>query len=332
MLFAALAVALAFVLWMAWETLLRDRTPIEQANRAAIKERLLSGNASAPGAAKAPAVVKPSAPARAFEPLPPIGAKLVEIYPRLRAEASEGNVRASCRLAFELERCQRDLPRWIQGLTIADAKIAKAETSEARERYEKGKAYTQREIESATDICAGFVDTEGVRPWQYLFNAALAGHTPSMARFALAPPLNPLNVTQDLEGVAAYRTYAPDFLRQAADSGYGPAVSGMVAETSGGLLFVEFHMYGIHLAPFDYELSARYMHAFSHFPVSTAQGRRSRGIIFDKLTAALSPEAMARAKVDGDALAASWKPEVFAPKEGRVPGQLLPKGGYDCNE
>ena len=106
----------------------------------------------------------------------------------------------------------------------------------------------------------------------------------------------------------------------------------MAIESSGGLLFPEFHPYGVHLAPTDHELSARYMHAYSHFPVPTASNARFRAAMFDKLNNALTPEAMARAKADGDALAASWKPEVFEPKEGRVPGQTLPKGGFDCNE
>lgn len=272
-----------------------------------------------------PALVRPTSTTQNFGPLPPLDAPLASSYRELLRRANAGDPRAACRLSAELEICSGVKERLAGALGFvrrADPRrdpVEVAATAESLQRLAKADA----------DHCEGFVDSERVPAWQYLYWAASHGHVPSMARFAIAPPIHPVEMLADPEGKAVYRLQGAAMLRAAADAGNPAAVRHLADVASGGLLMERVDWAGVSIAPVDQRLAARYAIAAQQLP---PRDGKFMPMLVAKLSSLMSPEDMARARAEADELARRWPPEVFEPKASFVPGQLLPRQRMDCNE
>jgi hypothetical protein len=170
---------------------------------------------------------KASETSKAFRPtsapLPAINAPVKEILPALKSLAAAGNANAACRLAFELRRCSPELQ---DGFRRFAARLfeesEKPFTSPERRQRIIGEAETAMAgFHKVVALCEGVPKDETTEAWRYLFQAALAGHGPSMARAASAPPSGP--PFEVLDGMLAYREHAPALLERALDMGYPEA-------------------------------------------------------------------------------------------------------------
>lgn len=272
-------------------------------------------------------------PTKDFPPssLPPLNALLVQVYDQLVREANSGNYRASCRLAFELDRCGT-LPivlRNLEAIKLAGASM-KPESPEAIAN--KNRQHNEEStIRQEQQVCEGFVDKDGIAPWQYSYAAAVQGHVPSMARFAISPPMNPLDFVSNLDGWTVYKATASDLLHQAASAGDMSAVFVLAREYSSDIVDDGYGLGGVRLAAqTDLFRSAVYTYAARSFP----QFRDSRRlqILLGSLGSKLSAGDMARAQSEAASMVANWPVRQLEPKDSRVPGQTLPIAGMDCLE
>lgn len=156
-------------------------------------------------------------------PLPPKDAPLASNYEALKAHADAGDASASCRLAFELNRCAQ-LPELRE---LSENYITQAAAS--RQGTTKSQADTdvavrlESSLRSAESVCEGFRPNPSDKAWKYLLRAAKAGHVPSMVRYAVQPPLSEQRFAEDAEGWAQYRKEAGPLLTRAAESGNSAA-------------------------------------------------------------------------------------------------------------
>ena len=227
----------------------RDVTPgAPRPDDLAVLNRQLSSNATSNGA--------PGSRNTTTHPLPPTTEPLSKVYRDLVRSVREGELPAACRLAVELERCsERNVTGWKQSLenqTQALTKLPKegAETELADRRLSD----LRTRVEELSRHCGGFVDTEGVPAWKYLFAAASNGHMPSMLRFAITPPLGPDTATYP-DGWLAYRDNAGRFLELAARTGNRQAVFHLAFEYLGKIP----KLGGSPIVPVDQQVALRYL-------------------------------------------------------------------------
>lgn len=150
------------------------------------------------------------------EALPPAGTPLRDIYPALTARWEAGDVRAGCRLSFELNRC-RLLPDLRESVEQQIARAANAAPG-AEKNFETIARLQRYEAQHAS-LCDGFDVHQAPPAWQILRRAADAGHLPSMLRFAIQPPMSERAFVQDLEGWKAYDQSAARLLQAAVRRG-----------------------------------------------------------------------------------------------------------------
>ena len=149
------------------------------------------------------------------QPLPKPGSRLVDIHDTLARRALNGDVRAACRLAFELETCAR-LPG-VQNMVAQIRQRDAEETDPAmREGHARALAFFGAIADRGAHTCDGVASEETTNAWKWQVAAALAGYPPSMARFAAASVFGS-QATHD--GVHAYRDHAADLLQRAIDAG-----------------------------------------------------------------------------------------------------------------
>jgi len=214
----------------------------------------VDGNAQALAARTAiPVLPKIDHRATTFAPMPPVGTRLLGIYDTLQRQALNGDPRAACRLAFELQECA-GLPGLRQFVADIRARQADPETpASLRDGEGKAARFFGGLAERAEATCAGFPREETANAWKWELAAALAGYPPSMARFAVGSTtraLNPEDQRQD--GNNAYRDHAPELLQRAIDAGEPLAFElAMHAHRRGGL-------HGVALVPRDEVRAAAY--------------------------------------------------------------------------
>lgn len=160
---------------------------------------------------------------RIIWPLPAEDSPLASNYETLKAHADAGDVSASCRLAFELNRCVQ-LPelRELSEHYIAQSAASKQGTPEDQADTEVA-VRLENSLRSAESVCEGFHPDPGVKAWKYLLRAAKAGHVPSMVRYAVQPPLSEQRFADEAEGWAEYRKEAGPLLLRAAQNGNSAA-------------------------------------------------------------------------------------------------------------
>jgi hypothetical protein len=170
-----------------------------------------------PARTAVPALPKVDHRAASFAPMPPIGTRLATIHETLQRQALNGDVRAACRLAFELKRCA-GLPGLRQFVAQIRAREADPETPAIlRDGEGKAERFFGGLAQRAEVACAGFPHEETANAWKWQIAAALAGYPPSMARFAAASVFGPKDAAQD--SGAAYRDHAAELLQRAIDAG-----------------------------------------------------------------------------------------------------------------
>jgi hypothetical protein len=163
----------------------------------------------------------PPATAPASAGLPPTGLPVAEIYPALHERALHGDAVAACRLAFELQRCDRLRPD-------VDAEMAT--------RIDPGKiqdpqtlAYMERQLaemadrQAAARDCAGLSDAQRREGFDRLRQAALAGHLPSLLAYAADGGVPSNQTLQRLDQLRHYRNEAMPLLERAMAQGSAAA-------------------------------------------------------------------------------------------------------------
>jgi hypothetical protein len=78
----------------------------------------------------------------------------------------------------------------------------------------------QSEMPAAESACADFPAEQASDAWRYQLAAAEAGHFESITRFASGANLDFENPLADLDGLYAYKSYAPALLQRAAAGGF----------------------------------------------------------------------------------------------------------------
>lgn len=232
----------------------------------------------------------------------------------LLTAAAEGNFRAQCRVAAELENCAPVVVR-LPG-------VVRAETRGPRLVAAPARAYTQD-----VEVCDRLTQGGRVPAWTYLFAAATGGHVPSMARYAIQPPLDMQEPENDPDGWQVYRSHAPALLRQAADAGERSAVLYLAMEHSRGAL-PRFRPGGVELATTDDFQAARYAFAYQMLEPGSNMAAGILNIVKDRLT----PERLAVARGEAEAMYAAWPVEVRNPRPSQTSGQMLPRGMQECYE
>jgi hypothetical protein len=197
------------------------------------REALVLQSSSAPAAAgraqlraapaSTPSRTAPPALVPAFAPLPPLNTPVAQIVDDLERQARAGDMRAACRVAFELQRCHdlRALQSSIS--TFRDLAERPGVGAELARRYNAMAERDQVRFLEGQRRCEGVTTARAQDAWRYLLQAARAGHGPSMARFASRRAFSDADPVAALDGLIAFRNEGPAFLARAAEAGYPEA-------------------------------------------------------------------------------------------------------------
>jgi hypothetical protein len=164
--------------------------------------------------AQAPARAAPAAAA----PLPPQNVPIAGYLEELKRRAKGGDVRAACRVTFELSRCAmghglRRLADDLRGAPLEDGA-----SHHARQSRERRIAALEREAAAHDGNCQGVTEADSEDLVHYALTAAQGGNVRSMVHFAAAPPEpNDRNWT-------AWRENAATFVTRAVEAGDPAAV------------------------------------------------------------------------------------------------------------
>jgi hypothetical protein len=263
---------------------------------------------------KLPLMIKhASLPASKFSwvTLPPSDVPLVGVFDQLKDEATNGNPYAACRLFSDSMRCMV-LPQARKQLELSRQEYASMnpQTSEAAnlQQFIESKG---GKIKKDERLCAGFEKPEKIEPWRFLLQAALADHMKAKEEFVLLSPVDRDDYAQNAAYLDAYRTYAPTFLLEAANAGYGNAVYRTASGYLGylGDSKISRPGFGINLVEPNLYLAGVYT-----FALDTLPGHREQSAsvaLKQKVQSLLSPAELVKAKSEAAALVAKWKPEVI---------------------
>lgn len=140
----------------------------------------------------------------------------------LRRHADLGDRYATCILAFALDLCARGADRIITGDYAST--MTEAVADEAVERMAMDMAFKERHALT----CAGLEEERYEDIDQRLLGSALAGHVPSMRKFALLPSRPGSSIDDPhSEFAQAYGRHAERMLNAAAEAGDPEAVRGV---------------------------------------------------------------------------------------------------------
>ncbi len=158
--------------------------------------------------------------------LPPLDTKVVDVYAQLHERAAQGDGRAACRLAIELQQCA-DRDFMLQG---ADRAAQMLQQSGQQPRDAGGAAgWGQRRLEVAQqqidyalaldERCDGVTETQLVEHADLWRRAALTGHVPSMVHYARGDGFRMRATLDSLDRLAQYKGEAERIMRSAAAAG-----------------------------------------------------------------------------------------------------------------
>ena len=166
------------------------------------------------------------APGFAAAPLPPLDAKVADIYDTLKERAQHGDGKAACRLAIELQQCvwreaiMQDLDRATSRMANRPAQ----DTADPRRNEWESRMLdmAQRQVDYAASLdarCKGLSDAQVAEHVDWWRTAALSGHVPSLVHYAKGDAFR-LNATLDnLERLGTYKNDAERLMRAAAAAG-----------------------------------------------------------------------------------------------------------------
>ena len=172
------------------------------------------------GATAAASVAAPAAPlAAAALPLPPAGTNVAQIYDELVERAEQGDARAACRLASELQRCRFAAPvagrlrdrrpgNW-------ETRIAQIQDEAERERMIRFVAEAESRQDQMEQLCEGVTRRQIDQAFPLQMQAA-AARPELRVRAALSPALDRMFPGSELERWQQYRPVAQAWLEQAA--------------------------------------------------------------------------------------------------------------------
>ena len=181
-------------------------------------------DAIAPSRAGDAGVIAPAeARSPGFAPLPPLDTPVAQVLDGLERQARAGDMRAACRVAFELQRCHE--LRALQASMSAFRDLAERPGigRELAKRYNAIADRDQARFLEGQRLCEGVASAQSQEAWRYLLQAARAGHGPSMARFASRRVFSDADPVAVLDGLIAFRSEGPAFLARAAQAGYPEA-------------------------------------------------------------------------------------------------------------
>lgn len=169
------------------------------------------------------------APGYAAAPLPPLDANIADVYDDLKARAQQGDGKAACRLAADLQQCVwRD--QILPGLERVTRRMANqpdfqpsTEADPRRQAWESRMLdMAQHQVDYATGLaarCKGLSDAQIAEHVDWWRTAALSGHVPSMVHYAKGDAFR-LNATiENLQRLATYKEDAERWMRAAAATG-----------------------------------------------------------------------------------------------------------------
>ena len=148
---------------------------------------------------------------------------LAQVLDDLERQASAGDVRAACRVAFELQRCHELRALQASVSTFRDLAERPGIGPELARRYNAMADRDQARFLEGRRLCEGVTTAQSQDAWRYLLQAARAGHGPSMARFASRRVFADADPVAALDGLIAFRNEGPAFLERAAQAGYPEA-------------------------------------------------------------------------------------------------------------
>jgi len=186
-------------------------------------ERLSSAaSAALPGSDAIPTPTPtPSATATPPAPLPPAGTRVTDIYDDLLARAKQGDARAACRLAVDLQRC-RWAPRagWLRDRRPDDweTRVAEVQDETRRERMIQMIAEVESQQDEAQRMCEGISRDQIDQAFALQMQAA-AAQPELRVHAALSPALDRIFPASELERWQQYRQVAQSWLEQAASEG-----------------------------------------------------------------------------------------------------------------
>lgn len=148
---------------------------------------------------------------------------LESTFDSLEARAGNGDAQAKCQLAWALDLCANAF----QYKNAADAMAYDTETDPLRPADLARANRTLALSEAVESICRGLGEDRLLKTGDSMLESALAGHVPSMSRFALRPHTGGSITLSNLDLIISYRTHAKEFLDRAAMAG-DPAALGAV--------------------------------------------------------------------------------------------------------
>jgi hypothetical protein len=214
----ALMLAAAIGFWAGEHRAAREAGVPAPAPPAAHADAPASTAARSPRATPAGSMAAP-----AFPSLPPVNTPVAQVIDDLERQARAGDVRAACRVAFELQRCHELRALQASVSTFRDLAERPGIGPELARRYNAMADRDQARFLEGRRLCEGVTTAQSQDAWRYLLQAARAGHGPSMARFASRRVFADADPVAALDGLIAFRNEGPAFLERAAQAGYPEA-------------------------------------------------------------------------------------------------------------
>lgn len=167
--------------------------------------------------------------------LPPIDAPLSSTVGQLRERIRAGDARAACRLAAEIERCERvgeALARTAEQARIADETAARMTDEATRERVRQanGRAFSGMAEQALAESrhCEGVVLESPRERVEYWRQAAAAGHRAAMRQYAVGNAFQWRSLVETADLLPRYRTEAEALARRAAAAGDGVVLLALI--------------------------------------------------------------------------------------------------------
>jgi hypothetical protein len=232
---------------------------------------------------------------------------LVKSYEALKRSADEGNPFAACRLAADLFECSTH--HFIVNLINSSKESLTGLEPASTQAIGLSNEIKSMEIDAkqSASLCEGFSNKDKIEPWKYQLQAALAGNVAAKAGFVIAPPVRWEGAFANIEFSEAYRGNAPVLLIEAANAGSRKAVEGAAWSflgIDGSSVFQPGN--GLRLLPRDPYKAALYFYASAAFPVAEQSHINTLEDLKQRVVAATTPEQREKAKLEANALVASW--------------------------
>lgn len=186
-----------------------------------------AGNASASGSTRN----SRTGAASNAPPLPSTDLPLRDTFGELKRRAEQGDPRASCRLAMELDYCS-SLHDWTRRIERQASRRPVGLPGMSQQDLRDYVANLQEWTDKAMQLsphCEGVPVASSQERMQHWRAAALGGHVPAMTHYAIGSGFNRENTLQDLTALGIYRMEAETMARRAAAAGDPLALMALIS-------------------------------------------------------------------------------------------------------